>query len=192
MRSFTLIETIVVIFIFTLALGGISGLIVMAYRTQSYTWEQSMAIYEARRGIETMVREVRTAQTADDGSYAIYRTENYEFGFYANIDNDVEVEKVRYFIEGSDFKKEVIKPVGIPATYPDSKSQISLLSQYVRNTPPIFRYFDENGNELPPPARKKDTKLMEVYLVINVDPNRPPQDFELKSKVQIRNLKREF
>ncbi len=30
---------------------------------------------------------------------------------------------------------------------------------------------------------------MKVYLVVNVDPNRPPQDFELESFVQLRNLK---
>jgi hypothetical protein len=59
----------------------------------------------------------------------------------------------------------------------------------VINQPPIFRYFDGNNQELPAPSRLKDTKLMKVYLVINVDPNKPPVDFVLESNVQIRNLK---
>ena len=41
------------------------------------------------------------------------------------------------------------------------------------------------------PARLVDTKLMKVYLVVNVNPNRPPNEFELESFVQLRNLKAE-
>ena len=197
MRGFTLIETIVVIVIFTLALGAVFGLIVMAYRVQGYTWQQSQAIEEARRGVETMVKEIREARTGEDGSYTINKTEDKEFGFYSDIDRDLDIEKVRYFIEGDPdslegalFKKGVINPVGIPATYPTSSEIVTTLAKYIRNSPPIFRYFDENGNELPSPARRKDTTLMQVYLIINVDRNRAPQNFELKSDVQIRNLKR--
>ena len=197
MRGFTLIETIVVIVIFTLALGTVFGLIVMAYRVQGYTWQQSQAIKEARKGVEIMVKEIREARTGEDGSYTINKTEDKEFGFYSDIDRDLDIEKVRYFIEGDPdslegalFKKGVINPVGIPATYPTSSEIVTTLAKYIRNSPPIFRYFDENGNELPSPARRKDTTLMQVYLIINVDKNRPPQNFELKSEVQIRNLKR--
>ena len=197
MRGFTLIETIVVIVIFTLAIGAVFSLIVMAYRVQGYTWQQSQAIEEARKGIEIMVKEIREARTGEDGSYTIDKTEDKEFGFYSDIDRDLDIEKVRYFIEGDPdslegalFKKGVINPVGIPATYPTSSEVVTTLAKYLRNAPPIFRYFDENGNELPSPARRKDTTLMQVYLIINVDKDRSPQNFELKSEVQIRNLKR--
>jgi len=90
------------------------------------------------------------------------------------------------------FKKGVIKPVGSPPTYPSDQEKISILTSYVRNVPPIFEYFDSQGNKITEyPARLVDTKLMKVYLVVNVDPNRPPQDFELESSVQLRNLKQE-
>lgn len=200
MKGFTLIETIVVILIFSLAMGAIAGLVVMLYRTHSYTREQSLAIDEARKGIEIMVREIRGAETGEDGAYQIWQTENFEFGFYSDVDRDGEAEKVRYFLDGTDFKKGVIEPVGIPATYPTSTESITTITQYVRNlvatstctATTTFRYFDKNGDELPPPARKKATKLMEVCLVININPNRPPQNFELKSRVELRNLKKEW
>jgi hypothetical protein len=70
-----------------------------------------------------------------------------------------------------------------------TKEKIKIISTHVINQPPIFRYFDGNNQELPAPSRLKDTKLMKVYLVINVDPNKPPVDFVLESNVQIRNLK---
>jgi len=323
MRGFTFIETIVAIFVFTLTMGVVSGFIVMAYRTQSYTWQQSIAIDEARRGIEIMVKEIREARTGDDGSYPIEKAEDKEFIFYSDIDNDGATERVRYFlgtvgsgsqtqecqtsdtggycevsfsnflkgtpisaqvkvsldgdfgqskeyaeifadlvrlgdicktgctdcpgtwqgttifnlststiadnsitfkadatsyvnIGGScpfysmkarfefswtedltgfahEFRKGVIKPVVGPGgqiSYPSDQEKISILTSYVRNVPPIFEYYDQNGNKIEDyPARLKDTKLMRVYLVVNIDPNRPPYDFELESFVQLRNLK---
>ncbi len=189
LTGFTLIETIVAIFIFTLTMGAVSGFIVMAYRTQGYTWEQSIAIDEAKKGIETMVKEIREARTGEDGSYILAKTENSEFSFYSDIDRDLTIERVRYFVEGTDFKKGVIEPVGIPAEYSTSSEKIFILSQYIRNSPPIFRYFDGEGEELSSPTRRKNTRLMRVYLVINVNPNKPPKDFELESEVQVRNLK---
>lgn len=319
MKGFTLIETIVTITVFVLIMGAVTGFIIMAYRTQSYTWQQSMAIDEARRGIEAMVKEIREAKEGEDGSFPIEKAEDKEFIFFTDVDEDGEIERVRYFlgtvgsgnqtnecitfaqggscsvafsnflngslisaqvkasVEGDfgwgnreyagiyadgiklndicksgcsdcpgtfqgttvfdvtdrtnddsvtfladatsyvdpncphamkakfefnwtedlsafahEFKKGVINPAGSPPTYPLGQEEITILTSYVRNAPPIFEYFDQNGNKIEDyPARLKDTKLMKVFLVVNIDPNRPPQDFELESFVQLRNLKTE-
>ncbi len=93
----------------------------------------------------------------------------------------------------TEFKKGVINPISPPVEYPPEQEEVSILSSYVRNTPPIFEYFDADGNKIIDyPAKLVDTKLMKVFLIINVDPNRHPQDFELESYVQIRNLKEEY
>jgi type II secretory pathway pseudopilin PulG len=317
----TLIETLVAIFVFTLAMGAVSGLITMVYRTHDYTWQQSIAIEEARRGIETMVKEIRGAREGGDGSYPIELARDKEFVFYSDIDNDGETERVRYFLgttgsgsqaqecqtniaggpcsvtfsnfllgtltsaqvkvsvdgdfdwgpnreyaeiyadgdnhlgricntgcthcpgtwqgtqtftvtnyasdnsitfladaswrvdpqcphamkvrfefswteeisgQAHEFRKGVIEPVGSPPTYPASQEKISIISSYVRNTPPIFEYFDQNGNKITIyPARLKDTKMMKVFLLVDVNENQPPSPFELESSVQLRNLKEE-
>jgi prepilin-type N-terminal cleavage/methylation domain-containing protein len=94
-----------------------------------------------------------------------------------------------------ELRKGVIEPVadaGGQVIYPPDQETTSVLSSYVRNVPPIFEYFNADGNKIiEEPARLADTKVMEIYLVVNVDPNRPPQDFELESSVQLRNLKAE-
>ena len=190
--GFTFVEAIMAVVIFGLLMGAVAGLIVISYQTESYTWQQSEAIYEARKGVEVMLREIRGGDFGEDGNYVIYTADNYEFGFHSDIDSDGEIEKVRYFLEGTDFKKGVIEAQGIPPAYPTSSEEIITISHYVRNSPPIFRYFDKDGQELPPPARKKDTKLIELFLVINIRPDRPPQDFELKAKAQLRNFKKEW
>ncbi len=324
MRCFTLIETLVALGIFGLIIVLVFSLISVLYRTQGYSWQQSLAIDEARRGVETIVKEAREAKQGDDGSFVIEQAGDKEFIFYSDIDQDDQVERVRYFlgeissgqqtqycfslVDGgscnvlfSDFltgelqsarlevsvegdfgldweyadiyvdgnylgavcqsgcsdcagdwqgtavfdlsqeaadgflnlmadatvqvdnmcfwqephhsmkvkftlswqeeiiglanqlKKGVIDPTTGPVEYPVENEQISILSSYVRNSPPIFEYFDQSGQPISDySARLSETKVMKVYLVINVDPNKPPQDFELESYVQLRNLKEEY
>jgi type II secretory pathway pseudopilin PulG len=321
MKAFTLVETLVTIGIIILSMGALAAFIVMAYRTYGYTWEQARAIDEARRGIETMVKEIREARQGDDGSYPIEKAEDKEFIFYSDIDRDGDTERVRYFlgtaggssqtkdcvtfadggscsasfsnflegnltsakvkvsvegdfgwsreyaeIYGDDvylgrvcqrgcsdcagewqgttvfdvtslaqdgslqvladatsyvndfcdwqeanhsmkaqfelsweeevagqegyFKKGVINPTSPPVSYPADQEEVTILSSFVRNAPPIFEYFDENGNKIAEtPARLVDTKTMRIYLVVDVDPDKDPPPFELESSVQLRNLK---
>ncbi len=194
-NGYTLVETIMTLAIFIIILFAVFEFVMGLYKANSYSIEQTEAISEARNGISAMVEEIRGASMGDDGSYIIEKADDYEFIFYSDIDKDGKVERVRYFIDGNDFKKGVIKPVGFPPKYikdknnQNFKEDIYIISKYVRNMPPIFHYFDGKMNELPAPARLKDTKLMRVYLVINVDPSRKPNDFILESDVQLRNLK---
>jgi len=319
--GFTLIESLMAIVVFVLAIVALMGFISLSYKAYGYTKEQSIAINEARKGIETMIKEIRQAKQGDNGAYAIEKADDKEFIFYSNIDGDNETERIRYFLgttssgilvkecvsfsrggscqvsfsdfltgtlksaqvqisvegdfgagneyanvilDGEDlssfcsgqcsdcagiwqgtntfdinddaadgllqfsisassrvdancnwqdprhsmkarfelswtedivsqnhqFKKGVTEPVGSPPSYPEDQEEITILSSYVRNAPPIFQYFDTDNQEITIlPARLKDTKLMKVYLVINSNPERSPQDFGLESFVQLRNLK---
>ena len=325
LKSFTLIEAIVAIFVFTFLMIIVSGSVIALYRTHSYGWQQSLAVDEARRGIEIMVKEIREAREGENGAYPIEYAADKEFIFYSDVDNDGKTERVRYFlgqiltqtliqqcftniaggscsvnfsdfltgnltlaqvtisvegdlgrsneyvdvyldgqylgrlcqsdcadcagtwqgtqtfnilsqaedgnlnfivdasnlvncgagelecnwegyhtmkakfeftfsqeIQGTELKKGVIKPVGFPPTYPQNQETVSIITSYVRNTPPIFGYFDKNGNKIEDyHARLIDTKVMRVFLVINVDPNRPPNEYQLESYVELRNLKNE-
>lgn len=194
-NGFTLVEMIVTIAVFGLAMLAVAGFIILGFRTNSYAFQQSQAIDEARRGVETMAKEIREARAGQSGAYVIEKAEDFEFIFYSDVDRDSNIEKVRYFIDGTNFEKGVTEPTALdgfsdlPVRYLSQNETTFVLSKYVRNSPPIFRYFDENNQELPSPARRKDAQLMRLTLVINVNPNRPPQDFILESEVRVRNLR---
>lgn len=325
-RGITLIEALTTIAIFALIMTATSVFVYTSYRTYGTAWRQSVVIEEARRGVEVMIKEIREARMGDDGSYPIERAGDREFIFFSDIDNDGQVERVRYnfgqiiagsqtqknvtfvrggstsvsfsnFLQGTltmaqlrvsaegdlgagneyaeifadgvklvnlcqsgcsdcagawqgtaifdvtaqasdnsiqfiadgtnnvdpncnweennhslkaqfelswteevasiehELRKGVIEPVigvGGQVNYPLDQETTFVLSSYVRNIPPIFEYIDEDGNKITEePARLADTKVMEIYLVVNIDPSRPPQDFELESSVQLRNLKTE-
>jgi prepilin-type N-terminal cleavage/methylation domain-containing protein len=188
-KGFTLIEVMVSIAIFVIGIGAVFMVASNLYTTNSFIMQQSMAIGEARTGIEVMMKEIREAKNGQDGSYVLEMANDYEFIFYSDIDNDQQTERVRYFLQSNNLKRGIVDPTGYPAQYILSTEKTSIIAAYIRNLPPIFRYYDGNGSELPAPARLKDTKTMMLYVVINIDPLRPPQDFVLESYVQLRNLK---
>ncbi|MBU3942420.1 hypothetical protein KKA24_00375, partial [Patescibacteria group bacterium] len=89
-----------------------------------------------------------------------------------------------------ELKKGVTNPIDNPITYPEDQEDVSIISSYVRNGPAIFEYYDADGNLIiESPARLSDTKVMRIYLVVNVNQNKSPDDVELESYVQLRNLK---
>lgn len=182
--------------IFALAMALLISFVIYVYRAYGYNFEQIAAINEARKGIETMVKEIREARYGEDGSYPLKEAGNLQLIFYSDIDKDASIERVRYFLDGINFKKGVVEPSGNPPQYILSSEVVDTLSAYVRNgATPIFIYYngdwpvDVINNPLSTLTRLTETKLMHVYLKINVDPNRPPDNFELESDVQIRNLK---
>jgi len=196
-KGFSLAEVLVVIFAFSFAIVTLSNFIISSYHAYNYSFQQIAAINEARRGVEIMVKEIREAKSGDDGSYPLVQAGDLQFIFYSDIDRDAITERVRYFLDGSNLKKGVVKSSGDPPQYVLSTETVSVLSQYVRNaaSTPIFTYYngdwpaDTTNNPLPTLTRLSETKLMHVDLIINVDLNRLPDNFELGSDAQIRNLK---
>lgn len=195
-NGFSLIEVLVLIFVFAVIMAALSIFILNGYKAYQYNFQQVAAINEARRGIEVMVKEIREARYGEDGSYPLEEAGDWQFVFYSDIDQDVSVERVRYFLDGTNFKKGIVEPSGDPPQYVLADETISTLSAYVRNgTTSVFTYYNGDWpgdtiiNPLPTLTRLTDTKLMHVYLKINVNPDRPPDDFELETDTQIRNLK---
>lgn len=318
-QGFTLIEVLIAVFLLIFSLGALGSFFVYNWRIYQYQWQQAQAIEEAKRGIEKMAQEIRQARQGEDGSYPIEKAGDKEFIFFADVDKDGKVEKVRYFlgnvskgteikecvtfsdggtcsvifsdffqgklqkaklkvfVEGdfgwsreyadifaeghylgrvcqsgcsdcagtwqgetsfdvtflaqdnylevladasfyvndfcdwqepnhamkarfeliweaeifggeNELKKGIIEPIGNPPQY-SGEEKIEIVTKYVINTPPIFEYYDEKGNKIEEyPARLIETKVMRIYLIVDVDQNKPPPPFELETSVKLRNL----
>jgi len=195
-QGMTLLEIIVALGIFIMVTGTVMFFVNQGFQVQNFSLEQTIAIQEAQRGVSTMVREIREIQIADDGAYPIVLAQDSEFIFFSDMDKDDAVERVRYFLDGSIFKKGVIEPRTNPTQYVLGDEVINILSQYVRNsTTPIFIYYnrdwpsDEVNNPLAAPASVADIRFININLRVNVRESVAPSDFLLKTDVQIRNLK---
>lgn len=190
-QGLTAIETIATIAITILIFAAVSYAITSFYRSNSYTIEQSFAVNSARKGVETMVSNIREATYSDTGAYPVVSAATSSFRFYSDIDRDMNIEKIRYFLDGSDFKKGEIQATGNPPVYNDSDEVISVLSEYIRNTSaqPIFRYYDKDGNEIVDLSQVADIASVKVRLIVNVVEGRAPEEFTLNSHTNLRNLK---
>ena len=195
-NGITLVETVVALGIFVIIVVAWNSIIVQSFRSAEFGRQQQDAIREAQKGIEIMTQELREASTAENGAYALDTADDNQIIFYSDIDKDVYTERVRYWIDGTSLKKGVIEPTGNPLDYNLNNEQIKVISNFVNNgSQPLFTYYNEDypydtdNNPLPAPARLIDTKLIHIFLRINIDPSKAPKDFDVESDVQLRNLK---
>lgn len=149
---------------------------------------------EAKKVIRPFANEVRGASQSNLGSYPIKIASSTEFIFYSDIDNDDLKEEIKYFLEGGDFKKSVIKPTGQPFSYNKKDEIITNIIHDVTNNI-IFEYFDSNydgtssSTPLISPVAPADVRLVKINLVIDSDPFKPPAPLFITTQVSIRNLK---
>ncbi len=195
-KGVSLIEAMISLAVFSMALAMLYIFYVQGSEIDRYSSEQYQAVESARRGLKTMVKELREASAGDDGSYILASADDQEIVFFSDVDADLATERIRYFLEDNYLKKGTVEPTGDPIEYPEAQEQIIIVSEYVRNdTAPIFTYYngdypgDDINNPLPTPTRLIETKLINVYLKVNVNPETAPENIEIQSDVQIRNLK---
>lgn len=193
--GFTLTELVVASFLASLLLLSLVVLERILTSTEEVLTLNSQAYNEASIAVAAMTRELRNARPAATGAYPMELANDQEIIFYANIDDDTQPEKIRYFLTGEELSRGITQPTGNPPTYTGSE-EINLVIPYVQNSgTPIFVYYngewpsDTTNNPLPAPARLTDTKLVTVQVTINPDPARPESEYFLTSSAQIRNLK---
>lgn len=195
-KGFTLVESLVVVAIFTMLSLGLTGTIISLYQANAYTLEQAYEVNNARRGIERAVRDIREMTYGDNGTYPLVETGTTSIGFYSDIDRDQSVEFVRYVLIGTTLNKYVYNATGTPLTYSTTTpNETYTISQYVRNgvqATSTFRYYTEGGVQSTASTSVTDIRYIEMTTIVNVDPNRSPGEFTLRSSAAPRNLKTSF
>jgi len=195
-KGLTLIDVLISIGIFSLGVGGFSILFARIWRINSFVIEEGESVRIASMAINKVVSELRKTRQADNGAYMIKSADDFDLVVYMNDDDDSDTERVHYFLENEQLKKGVTKPTGMPPTYPSGDQSVSVMANYVTNTPadPIFYYYNENypgdviNNPLSTPASIGDIKLMKIFLWINIKPEIAPDNVKFESFVNLRNL----
>lgn len=190
-----MIELLTGVAIFGLIIGAFSSMFVFFFRSYNFTFEQGRTVEEAKISANKLMSELREARTSEDGAYPLIAAEDQELAFYSDVDDDGQVERVRYFLDGQTLRRGVVEPGVPPVVYDTGSEAVSVISEYVQNTGmPTFYYYNSDWpgdvvtNPLVPAQRLLDTRIVEVSFLINTDSNQQ-QDFEISSQVMIRNLK---
>ena len=189
-RGLTLLETLVWIGMFTMVMGAIVSTMVYFYRANSYTLQGAIAVTSAQHGVDTMIRTIRQAAYASNGAYPIVSLAANDLVLYANIDADSAIERVHYYVQGTNLYQGILDPTGDPPVYSGTES-VSVLADNVQNLAQgtnAFTYFDAGGLQMADLTKISDVRFVTVNLLVDTDTSRLPGPTTIRSSAAMRNI----
>jgi type II secretory pathway pseudopilin PulG len=190
-RGMTLLEALVWVAITSMILLAIVNSVLYFYRANTYAVEQSSAVTSAQRGIDSMIQTMREAAYSSTGAWPVIAMSETSFAFYADVDDDPFIERIRYYLDGNSLVRGVVDPSGDPPVYTNPEA-LTVISDNVRNTEqatPMFQYYDLNGDLMADLTKIAEVRFVQATVIVNVNPFRAPNQFTLRSTAAFRNLK---
>lgn len=151
----TLIELMVTLFVLSIVMTGLTAGVIAILRATSYVSLSTDDQNQARTAVEVISRDIRAAspvRPSTDPAFLVAQPN--EAYFTANLEDSVRPRLVRLFIDDQSRMVEDATPPESPTgpvTWdPDNDAVVRFIAAFVVNDDdlPIFRYFDQNGNEL--------------------------------------------
>lgn len=185
------------IFIMLIGMEGFTLLFLRTWQNNSYTLEMGQSSMAVSQGVGKMVNYVRGTRQADNGAYAIHSASDNSLTLYSDYDKDGVTERLHFYKDGQNVLMGITDPTDtMPKTYPSGDEQIMVIANYIVNESdePIFYYYDKNyggdPDDLPldTPAPVADIRIVKIHFKMNIVPNRAPDNVELQSFVEMRNL----
>ncbi|OGI21442.1 MAG: hypothetical protein A3J06_04750 [Candidatus Moranbacteria bacterium RIFCSPLOWO2_02_FULL_48_19] len=199
LKAMTLVEMLIAISIMLIGMGGFSLLLLKSLGTNKFIIEEGVSSAAVSRATNKIITALRSVRQADNGDFPVESGSDFDLKVYIDIDDDDATERVHYFLDlvNDQLKMGVTNPLAtMPVTYPASDDTVSVLANYIVNTDvdPVFYYYNENypgdaiNNPLVTPINVQDVRLIRVHLLMNIDPVRAPNNVNIESFADLRNL----
>lgn len=200
LRGMTLVEMLMAIAVMGIVLQGFSYLFLRSWDTNKFIMEEGLASTSAQRATNQILIQLRGVKQADNGAYPIVSGDDFDLTIYADIDSDGSTERVHYFLDlpNDQMKRGVTEPdtSTLPVSYPSGDQVVDVLANYVVNESdnPVFYYYnddypgDTTNNPLGTPISVGGVQLIRVKLLVNIDPVHAPNNVNIESFVDLRNL----
>jgi hypothetical protein len=201
-KGLSLVEMIVAIGIFSLGIWGFSELLIRSWRSNEFIYEEGQTAFATSRAIESTINDLRRIYRAD--SYPIDLADDNELVVYIDVEKDGVIERVHYFFEPDEqlFRRGIAKPNGTnPITYPSADEETETVANFVVNDAehPIFTYYARSTTAETPLATpmnsstnndlRENIGIIRVHIMENIDPIKAPNNINIESFVELRNLK---
>lgn len=190
-RGFTLVEILFAVSIFVVVSIVMGAFARNTWIYNSFISSSFNSLNAGRTTLKTMVAEIRTASSGNDGAYAVSAVSATSLTVYSDIDDDSLKEKVRYFLNGTNLQRGVIEPTGSPLGYTGTEVITTLIPNVTNST--IFEYYDKNYDgttaALASPVQIPSVRLVKITVVVDDNPNKAPGPITLTSQVTLRNIK---
>lgn len=190
-RAFTLPEMLVVIAVTATVGVALSIVIVQAYRGNAYVFEAASSVDSARRGLFTALQNLREATYGQDGSYPVAAAATSTVTFYADVDQDGPVERVRIYLSSGTLYRGVTNAAGNPPSYVGQPETIQTVVAHVRNgtSTPLFAYYNGAGSLLVAPIDVSEVAFVTMDIRTDLNPTRAPNVYQLTGSATLRNLR---
>jgi len=186
-KGFSLIEITISVAVLTLILS-----LVGLFQTDVFSMNNLIGSglsdqYNNKQFVKAFVFELRNATTSPVGDYPLVQVGTSTLVFYSNIDNESDIEKISYYLDGASFKKVVIKPVGENVYSDDNKVLIKEIQNVQSGN--IFEFYASSTDgtfarsPMSEPINLHDVRLVKMKLQTTS---------VIETRVAPRNLKNNF
>lgn len=194
-KAFTLVESIVAIAIFILGIQATIMVYSKTLKNKAYTLEMGKSAFVVSRSIGDVTQYLRRAKQSDSGSYPIVSADKNDLVFYSDYDKDGTTERVHIYLTNGKIYMGIRRPsANFPVTYAAGDEMTRMMAERIVNTAsdPMFSYFNKNypldEDPVDVPADVSEIRLVKIFLKINIDPNRAPDNIQQQTFVELRNL----
>ena len=193
----SLVEMIMAIFILLIGMEGVTMLFINSWKNNKFIFETGNASYAASRAVNRMVSEIRKVRQADNGDYPVESGDQFDLKVYMDVDNDGVTERVHYYLSSGALYRGITNPSATtPNTYPAGDDSTEVFANYISNSnsEPVFYYYNRDypsdivNNPLATPVAVENVRLIKVHLLVNIDPVNAPNNINVESFVELRNL----
>lgn len=171
------------------AIGGILIAALALFSTRGFgvvreQTEQVRITEDARIQMEHMSDTIRDAHSIDvNGDQLANLTEerwlqvgeDFDIQFLTNFDTDADLERLHYFLEGTELKLGMRDPY----TVPEEQEKVTVVARSLRNRAqnvPLFRYYSATGDAAmsAPVVASDAVKRVEITLLVDVNEQQDP------------------
>lgn len=193
-KAFTLVETLVALAIFTLGMAATVLVFSKTIKSKAYALEMGKSSFVVSRSVGDLTQYLRRSRQSDAGSYPIVSADDNDLVVYSDYDKNGKTERLHIYLTGGKVYLGLRNP---SATFPFSyaagdETTLELAKQIVNTaSDPMFSYYDSEYPEsaaIATPANVSELRLIKIFLKINIDPNRAPDNIQQETFVEIRNL----
>lgn len=199
LKGLTLVEMLMAIFILSAGMLGFTLLFSSSWRSNKFILETGITSIRVNRASTEIINNLRKVRQADNGDYPIESADDFDFQAYLDIDNDGVTERVHYWLDDANDRlmRGVREPsTAQPPTYAAGDGTTTVIAEYIVNetTEPLFYYYNKNypgdtvNNPLATPASLGEVRLVRVLIRMNIDPIKAPNNINVESFVDLRNL----
>jgi len=196
-KAFTLVETLVAIALFILGITATSILFAKSWQSNAYSLEMGKTSFIVSRSVSNIVDYLRRVRQSDSGSFPIVSADKNDLVVFSDYNKDEITERIHIYLSNNKIFMGITAPAStLPHTYPSGDTQTVQIADHIVNTSSdsMFYYYNKSypgdtaGNPVPVPADVSQIRLVKIFLRININPNRAPDNIQQESFVELRNL----